>query len=165
MWDTLCVRVPRPLHGEQARRLDQHLPYLTPARANALKGARYRTISAIPGIFHSRGSRRLSGRDGQRTALVSPILRGCWVVTAACCYLDFEAMIRPFRSMKAPAYQTIRSNGRCMRRRQDGVLHHREFLADVTATRGAICRNDDRGSRCLEGRSLFLFCLRKDKAK
>jgi hypothetical protein len=98
-----------------------YLPYLTPARANALKVLGIEAISAIPADFPLTWKQAII-RDATASGqpYVSPDLaRLLGGYGPPACYLDFEAMMPtiPFQwSLHAAT--------------EDGILHHREFLAD-----------------------------------
>jgi hypothetical protein len=109
-----------------------YLPYLTPARASSLKALGIDAISAIPADFPltwKQGIIRDATASGQ--PYVSPdlvhLLRG---YGPPACYLDFEAMMPaiPLYEGTRP-YQTIPFQWSLHAATEDGILHHREFLA------------------------------------
>ena len=110
-----------------------YLPYLTPARANALKALGIEAISAIPADFPLTWKQAII-RDATASGqpYVSPdlarLLRG---YGPPACYLDFEAMMPPIPLYEGTRpYQTIPFQWSLHAATEDGVLHHREFLAD-----------------------------------
>jgi Domain of unknown function(DUF2779) len=112
-----------------------YLPRLTQARADELKVLGIEAISAIPMDFPLT-SKQVIIRDATASGrpYVSPdlanLLRGCG---PPACYLDFEAMMPaiPLYDGTRP-YQTIPFQWSLHAATEDGVLHHREFLADGT---------------------------------
>jgi hypothetical protein len=110
-----------------------YLPYLTPARANALKVLGIEAISAIPADFPLTWKQAII-RDATASGqpYVSPDLaRLLGGYGPPACYLDFEAMMPPIPLYEGTRpYQTIPFQWSLHAATEDGVLHHREFLAD-----------------------------------
>jgi hypothetical protein len=109
-----------------------HLPYLTPARADALKTLGIEAISAIPADFPLTWKQAII-RDATASGqpYISPDLvhlLGGYGPPA--CYVDFEAMMPPIPLYEGTRpYQTIPFQWSLHAVTEDGVLHHREFLA------------------------------------
>lgn len=109
-----------------------HLPYLSSAQATALNALDIEAISAIPLDFPLSWKQtiiRNATASGQ--PYVSPdlanLLCGYGPPT---CYLDFEAMMPPIPLYEGThPYQTISFQWSLHVVTEDGVLHHREFLA------------------------------------
>ena len=110
-----------------------YLPYLTPARANALKMLGVEAISAIPADFPLTWKQAII-RDATASGqpYVSPDLgRLLGGYGSPACYLDFEAMMPPIPLYEGTRpYQTIPFQWSLHAATEDGILHHREFLAD-----------------------------------
>ncbi len=110
-----------------------YLPYLTPARANALKVLGIEAISAIPADFPLTWKQAII-RDATASGqpYVSPDLaRLLGGYGPPACYLDFEAMMPPIPLYEGTRpYQAIPFQWSLHAATEDGVLHHREFLAD-----------------------------------
>jgi hypothetical protein len=110
-----------------------YLPYLTPARANALKVLGIEANSAIPADFPLTWKQAII-RDATASGqpYVSPDLaRLLGGYGPPACYLDFEAMMPPIPLYEGTRpYQTIPFQWSLHAATEDGVLHHREFLAD-----------------------------------
>jgi predicted RecB family nuclease len=110
-----------------------YLPYLTPARANALKVLGIEAISAIPADFPLTWKQAII-RDATASGqpYVSPDLaRLLGGYGPPACYLDFEAMMPPIPLYEGTRpYQTILFQWSLHAATEDGALHHREFLAD-----------------------------------
>lgn len=110
-----------------------YLPRLAPARADELKALGIEAISAIPADFPLT-SKQVIIRDVTASGrpFVAPdlarLLHGYGPPT---CYLDFEAMMPPIPLYEGTRpYQTIPFQWSLHAATGDGVLHHREFLAD-----------------------------------
>lgn len=110
-----------------------YLPHLSQARASELKAQGIDSISAIPVDFPLTSKQQIirdviaSGRP-----YVSPDLpRLLWGSGPPACYLDFETMmpVIPLYQGTRP-YQTIPFQWSLHTTTGDGVLGHREFLAD-----------------------------------
>ena len=110
-----------------------YLPRLSQPRADELKMLGIEAISAIPADFPLTSKQAIirdatvSGRPYISADLVH-LLRG---YGPPACYLDFEAMMPaiPLYEGTRP-YQTIPFQWSLHAASEDGVLHHREFLAD-----------------------------------
>jgi hypothetical protein len=109
-----------------------YLPYLTAIRANALKVLGIEAISAIPADFPLTWKQAII-RDATASGLpyVSPDLgRLLGGYGPPACYLDFEAMMPPIPLYEGTRpYQTIPFQWSLHAATDDGVLHHRAFLA------------------------------------
>jgi hypothetical protein len=110
-----------------------YLPRLSQVRASELKARGIEAISAIPADFPLT-SKQVIIRDATASGrpYVAPdlarLLRGYGPPT---CYLDFEAMMPPIPLYEGTRpYQTLPFQWSLHAIAEDGVLHHREFLAD-----------------------------------
>jgi hypothetical protein len=111
----------------------KYLPRLSPARASEVKARGIEAISAIPADFPLT-SKQVIIRDATASGrpYVAPdlarLLRG---YGPPACYLDFEAMMPPIPLYEGTRpYQTLPFQWSLHTIAEDGVLHHREFLAD-----------------------------------
>jgi hypothetical protein len=109
------------------------LPRLSQSQGGALKALGIEAISAIPAAFPLQWKQSII-RDATATGqpYVSPdlvhLLRG---YGPPACYLDFEAMMPPIPLYEGTRpYQTIPFQWSLHAETGDGVLHHREFLAN-----------------------------------
>jgi hypothetical protein len=110
-----------------------YLPHLKPARAMALKVLGIEAISAIPADFRlTRKQAIIRDATASGQAYVSPDLaRLLGGYGPPACYLDFEAMMPTIPLYEGTwPYQTIPFQWSLHAATEDGVLHHREFLAD-----------------------------------
>ncbi len=109
-----------------------YLPYLTPARASALGALGIEAISAIPEDFPLTWKQAII-RDATASGqpYVAPDLARLLLdYGPPACYLDFEAMMPPIPLYEGTRpYQTIPFQWSLHAVTDDGVLHHREFLA------------------------------------
>ena len=110
-----------------------YLPRLTQARRSELEARDIEAISAIPADFPLT-SKQVIIRDATVSGrpYVAPdlarLLRGHGPPV---CYLDFEAMMPPIPLYAGTRpYQTIPFQWSLHATGADGILHHREFLAD-----------------------------------
>jgi hypothetical protein len=110
-----------------------YLPRLTPTRASELKALGIESISAIPADFPLT-SKQVIIRDAMASGrpFVAPDLaRLLHGYGPPACYLDFEAMMPPIPLYEdTRPYQTIPFQWSLHAATGDGVLQHREFLAD-----------------------------------
>jgi hypothetical protein len=111
-----------------------YMPRLSQAQAESLKGRGIEAISAIPPDFPLT-ARQTVIRDSIATGrpFVAPdLVRLLHTYAPPACYLDFEAMMPPIPLYEGTRpYQTIPFQWSLHTLAGDGVLHHREFLADV----------------------------------
>ena len=109
------------------------MPRLTSARASELKALGIEAISAIPADFPLTSKQSII-RDATASGqpFVAPDLaRLLHGYGPPACYLDFEAMMPPIPLYEGTRpYQTIPFQWSLHAATGDGVLHHREFLAD-----------------------------------
>jgi hypothetical protein len=110
-----------------------YLPRLSQARASELKALGIDSISAIPADFPLTLKQAIirdataSGRPYVAPDLAR-LLQGCG---PPACYLDFEAMMPPIPLYEGTRpYQTIPFQWSLHAATEDGVLRHREFLAE-----------------------------------
>jgi hypothetical protein len=110
-----------------------YMPRLSQAQAEDLKARGIEAISAIPPDFPLT-SRQAVIRDAVTTGQpfvahnLALLLHTCG---PPACYLDFEAMMPPIPLYEGTRpYQTIPFQWSLHMLAADGVLHHREFLAD-----------------------------------
>src|SRR5450631_1298589 len=133
MRNTLCVRVLERCTANKPTDWTFHLPRLSQARVNELKALGIESISLIPANFPL-ASKQIIIRDATASGhpYVGPdlagLLRCCGPPT---CYLDFEAMMPPIPLYEGTRpYQTIPFQWSLHVIGGDGVLNHKEFLAD-----------------------------------
>lgn len=111
----------------------RYLPRLTSARASELKALGIEAISEIPADFPLTSKQAII-RDATASGqpFVAPDLaRLLHGYGPPACYLDFEAMMPPIPlSEGTRPYQTIPFQWSLHAATEDGLLHHREFLAD-----------------------------------
>lgn len=109
-----------------------YLPYLTPARASALEALGIESISAIPADFPLTWKQAII-RDATASGqpyVAHDLARLLLGFGPPACYLDFEAMMPPIPLYEGTRpYQTIPFQWSLHAATDDGVLHHREFLA------------------------------------
>jgi len=110
-----------------------HLPRLSQARAGELKVLGIEAISAIPADFPlswKQGIIRDATASGQ--PYISPdLVHLLGNFGPPACYLDFEAMMPPIPLYEGTRpYQTLPFQWSLHAATEDGLLHHREFLAD-----------------------------------
>jgi len=109
------------------------LPALSAARLDALKALGIDAISAIPEDFPLT-SKQAVIRDvmaSRRPFVAADLARLLQGYGPPACYLDFEAMSSPIPPYEGTRpYQTIPFQWSLHAVTGDGVLHHREFLAD-----------------------------------
>ncbi len=110
-----------------------YMPRLSQAKAEELKAHGIEAISAIPPDFPLT-ARQAIIRDAIATGrpFVAPGLkRLLYIYGPPACYLDFEAMMPPIPLYEGTRpYQTIPFQWSLHMLADDGMLHHREFLAD-----------------------------------
>jgi Domain of unknown function(DUF2779) len=110
-----------------------HLPRLSQARVNELKALGIESISMIPADFPL-AAKQIIIRDATANGLpyvdpdLADLLGKCG---PPACYLDFEAMMPPIPLYEGTRpYQTIPFQWSLHATDDEGVLHHREFLAN-----------------------------------
>jgi Domain of unknown function(DUF2779) len=110
-----------------------YLPRLSQARASELKAHRIESISAIPADFPLT-SKQVIIRDATASGkpyIATDLGRLLDAFGPPACYLDFEAMMPPIPLYEGTRpYQTIPFQWSLHKIDSDGVLNHKEFLAD-----------------------------------
>jgi hypothetical protein len=110
-----------------------YLPRLSQARASELKARGIESISAVPVDFPLTSKQAII-RDATASGkpyVAADLGRLLHAFGPPACYLDFEAMMPPIPIYEGTSpYQTVPFQWSLHRVDGDGVLNHREFLAD-----------------------------------